>query len=214
MAKYTEYADRTDWLNGRKKTLGASETASAIGLGFMTPSELWRNKMGRGSGEDELAHNDRVIYGSAAEAHLRALFELQYKDKYEVEYHPYRVYESEEAPFMSCTLDGELTEKETQRLGVWECKTAWCLSRRDFDEWERRIPQKYYVQVLSQLFVTKRDFAVLTAQLIKTDGNSEIRHYTIEREEVVADMEYVVAEAKRFWHYIEEGKEPPLKITL
>lgn len=213
MNKYTEYPNREAWLNARNKTLGASEVASALGMGFATPFDLWREKTGRAPHSD-LSDNERVRYGSKAETHLRSLFELQFCGEYEVEYNAYRVYRHADFDFLTCTLDGELIRLSDGVKGVWECKTAKIQRKSDLDEWNGRIKQAYYVQICEQLVVTGYDFAVVTAQLILPDGNSEIRHYTIERSEIENDIEYVKNEAVKFWRYVQNDTKPPLKLTL
>ena len=211
---FTEYGNRTEWLIGRKKSIGASEAAAALGLSpSKTPLDLWKEKTGRKE-EVDLSNDERVGYGTLAEEHLRNLFALQKKDIYDVEYHQFRVFERDNAPYMTCTLDGELIDKTTGERGIWECKTAWITSRQNLAEWKDAIPNKYYIQVLYQMAVTGRKFAVLTAQLIFMDGNSEIRHYDINADECRDDMDFIVREVEDFWQYIKDDKAPPAIITL
>lgn len=208
---FVEYTNREEWLKGRGNSIGASEIASVLGCGFCTAQELWAIKVGEKQPSD-LSDNERVKYGNAAEEHLRALFALQYADVYEVEYHPYRVYTNEAAPFLTATLDGELIRRADGERGVWECKTAWIMGNRDLAKWANRLPDKYFCQVTSQMFVRDCKFAVLTAQLIMPDGTSEIRHYDIQRSE--GDIKYLVSEAKKFWKQVKERKRPALVLTL
>lgn len=212
--KYNEYKDRAEWLAARNNSLGASEVASAIGMGFNSPLELWKEKTGK-TEKSDLSDNGRVAYGIEAEEHIRALFALQFGDKYAVEYNPYRVYKHDKYDFLTATLDGELVRKADNKRGIWECKTAWIMSKNDLDKWaDNGIPQHYYCQVCEQLSVTGYDFVVLSAQLIFMNGNSEIRHYTIERSEAEDDIKYIEAEAIKFWQYVKRGKCPPQKFTL
>lgn len=210
----TEYPNRLEWLAARRSSLGASEVASVVGEGFSSALELWKEKRGLIEHPD-LSTNPRVAYGTAAEEYLRALFALQFDGTYTVEYHPYRVYKNVRYPFLTATLDGELMRESDGKHGIWECKTAWIMSKADLDRWgNNSIPQHYYCQVCQQLGVTEFDFVVLTAQLIFTDGHSEIRHYTIERAEVENDIKFVQGEAVKFWRYVESGKQPPQRLTL
>lgn len=213
MAHYIEYPNREEWLASRQNTLGASEVASAMGMGFTSQLDLWKEKTGRKLRTD-LSTNERVIYGTYAEAPLRELFSLQYHGVYEVEWHPFRVYRHDKYPFMTCTLDAELTNVQTGEHGIWECKTAWVTSKKDLDEWDGRIKQSYYCQVCAQLEVTQWDFVVVTVQLIMSDNNSEIRHYTIRAEETVEDRKYIVKEVSQFWNYVSSNVCPPTKLQL
>lgn len=214
MSNYTEYANRQEWLANRIHTLGASEVASALGMGFVSQLDLWKEKTGRKLHAD-LTENERVQYGTAAEEHLRGLFALQFKDKYDVEYHAYRVYRHEKYAFLTATLDGELLRKADGKHGILEVKTAWIMSKRDLEQWENNsIPQHYFVQVCDQLGVTGFDFVVLQAQLIFQDGKSEIRQYYIERDEVQDEIAYVKQEAVKFWGYVTSGKQPPTILVI
>lgn len=214
MANYVEYANRKEWLVSRQHTLGASEVASAMGMGFISQLDLWKEKTGR-KPHNDLSANERVQYGTKAENHLRALFALQYADKYAVEYHGFRVYHHAKYDFLTATLDGELTRLADGKHGILEIKTAWIMSKRDLEQWENNsIPQHYYVQVVDQLNVTGFDFAVLTAQLIYQDGKSDIRQYFIERDEVESDIAYVEGEAVKFWGYVTSDRQPPVTLEL
>ncbi len=211
---YIEWNSRETWLKARRKTLGASEVASAIGMGFNSPIVVWEEKVGKREPKD-LSTNERVQYGIQAEEHIRVLFELQHKNDYSVEYHAFRVYHHEQHSFLTATLDGELTRLEDNAHGIWECKTAWIMSKADLERWDNNlIPQHYFIQVCEQLNVTGFDFVVLTAQLIFPDGKSEIRHYTIERKEVESEIEYITQKAVEFWKYVETDKRPPQTLTL
>lgn len=214
MARYVEYVNREEWLASRIQTLGASEVASAMGMGFTSQLNLWKEKTGRKPHAD-LSANERVQYGAAAEEHLRGLFALQFKDKYQVEYHAYRVYHHAKHDFLTATLDGELTRLEDGKHGIWECKTAWIMSKRDEEQWaDNSIPQHYFVQVLEQLGVAGFDFVVIQAQLIFSDGHSEIRQYYIERDEVEGDIVYVEGKAVEFWGYVTSDKQPSVDLEL
>lgn len=214
MARYVEYANRQEWLASRQNTLGASEVASAMGQGYVSQLDLWKEKTGR-IPHNDLSGNKRVVYGTFAEAPLRELFSLQFHDIYEVEWHPYRVYHNDKYDYLTATLDGELTRKADGKHGILEVKTAWIMSKRDLDKWENNsIPQNYYVQICEQLGTTDFDFVVLFAQLLLPDNKSEIRPYFIERNEVENDIAYVEEQAIKFWQYVTSDKQPPVTWEL
>lgn len=212
---YTDYANRAEWLKGRAATIGASEAACILGMGFMSPDDLYREKTGKPRAAHKSgSENHRIAYGTAAEEHLRGLFALQFAAKYQMAYHPFRVYINDRHPHMSCTLDGEIASIDGRR-GIWECKTAWIMRKSDADEWNSKLPQKYYIQLLAQLAVTEYDFAVLTAQLIYPDGASEIKHFPVQAAEVKADMEYLACECEKFYRdCIMADKPPKTLLTL
>lgn len=203
---------RQEWLSCRNRGIGASEISVILGEStYKTEQDLWMEKTGRKS-PDDLSDNPQVQYGTEAEALLRALFLLKHKTLRMV-YRPYDVYVSEKKPFMRATLDGELIQTDGTH-GVWECKTALIQSKAALEDWNGRIPQKYYLQILHQLYVTEFDFAILNAELRFPDNNSEIREYTINAANVADDMDYVSEEAERFWKFVEEDRKPPMKLRL
>ena len=215
MPKYIDYPNREEWLKGRVNSLGASEVASVLWQGFQNAVDIWKEKTGL-TPHIEKDKDERVDYGFKAEGYLRSLFALKFGSVYNVEYFPYRVYSHDEYPFLTATLDGELTRAADNKKGVWECKTVLIMSKKDLEQWDGVLPNKYYIQVLEQLCVMNYDFAVLTAELRFPDGNCEIRNYTIERDDQVErDIQYVESEAVKFWtKYVIPKKKPPIQITL
>lgn len=212
MILFKNYKTREAWLNGRKNSIGASEAAVACGISkFKTQSQLWREKTGRAK-ESDLSDNELVAYGTEAEQYLRALFALKHRD-YKIEYFPFKVYYKSETPFITCTLDGEITTADGQR-GIYECKTKLINSRKDLEEWDGKIPENYFIQVLQQLYCTDFDFVVLNAEIRFPDGNAEIREYTIDRRKHFEDIEWVVEQDKDFWKHIEKDECPPERFTL
>lgn len=213
MIEFTDYSNRAEWLKGRKKSIGASEIAIACGESARTPNELWQEKHGDTDGQD-LSGNERVHYGTEAEKYLRGLFSLKHEKEYKVEYYPFRVYRNTDEPFLTCTLDGELTRLSDGAKGGWECKTVLVQSRRTLEEWDNQIPQKYYCQVLQQMYCAGLEFVILNAELRFTDYNADIREYLIERKNVEDDIKWVVEQGKKMKDYILSGKKPPLTLKL
>lgn len=214
MIKYTDYPDRKTWLNARKKTLGASEIGIVCGMSSLKSiSELWEEKTGRKQADD-LSGNERVHYGMESEQHLRALFALKHEKEYRVEYFPYRVYYNDNEPYLTSTLDGLITRLFDGVKGGYECKTSFVQSKQALAEWENRIPQTYYCQILQQMFTAGLDFVVLNAELRFPDNHAEIREYLIERSSVENDIKWVVKKGQEFKRYILNDKRPPITMTL
>jgi len=213
MTKYIEYDNREDWLANRFKSIGASEVASAIGLSpWMTQAELWEIKTGRKQPRD-LSHVSRVVFGQNAEGLIRDLYILEHPE-FKIDYHPYRVYFQEETPFLTATLDGELTRIEDGVKGVYEGKTAEVGKKIQWEEWKNKIPDNYYIQLCQQLWCVGEEyrFSILNAKLKKLNGDSELRSYEFNRDDMEEDIHLIVREAKRFWEYVQNDKRPPLKI--
>lgn len=153
-----------------------------------------------------------MVYGKRAEAPIRELFKLDYPD-YIVEHHEFRLLQSIQYPFMQASLDGELTDS-AGRKGILEIKTTNILQSMQYEKWENRIPDNYYIQVLHYLLVTGYDFVVLRAHLNtvwKDNGKrTSVKHYFIRRTEVEEDLDMLLKEEKKFWKYVESGRKPPL----
>lgn len=206
---------REEWLKRRLKGIGASEASAIVGMNpYKTNVELWEEKTGRREPED-ISDKPYVKYGTEAEKHLRALFALDFP-QYEVNYKDFDMHYNSDYPFIFATLDGELTEKATGRKGVLEIKTTEIMKSEQYDKWKDRIPQNYYIQVIHQLLATGFDFAVLKAQLKSAYGDVRLstRHYHIEREEVLEDINYLLQREILFWECVQEDRKPNLILPL
>lgn len=205
---------RDEWLKERKKGVGGSDVAAVLGFSkWKSNVRLWEEKLGLVKAED-ISGNPRVSYGINAEAALRELFALDYGDRYDVEYQEHKIIRNPCYPFIFATLDGELTERVTGRKGVLEIKTAEVSNGKQLAEWNGRIPEGYYCQVIGQLAATGYDFACLKAQIRLgwSEGGYITRHYFIERAEVEGDIELVIAELRAFWRRVESGEAPAVKL--
>lgn len=203
--------DRNEWLESRKKGIGGSDAGSVLGVNkYKNNVELWREKTGRFTPED-ISDKPAVIFGKRSEEHLRELFRLDYP-KYQVDYHEFYMYVNDRYPFIFATLDGEITDEKGRR-GILEIKTTTIQNKLQWDEWEDRIPDSYYAQILHQLAATGWEFAILKAYIrYYRDGVLQvaIRHYPIERKEVAEDIEQLISEERKFWKCVTDNKEPAL----
>ena len=208
---YLDFPTEAAWLVGREAGIGGSDASCIVGANpYKSNIDLYREKTGRTVAAD-ISDKPYVQYGKEAEEHIRALFALDFPG-YVVEYHPWRIYRSEEWPFMAASLDGELTDREGRR-GVLEIKTTNILQSMQREKWNDQIPQNYYVQVLHYLAVTGYDFAVLRAHLRSVwgeDVRTSVRHYFIERSEVQEDIDFLVTKEREFWEFVEAGRLPAL----
>lgn len=208
-----KYKNRTTWLAARKSGLGASDIASVMGIGFQSPIDLWMEKRGLKDHPD-LSENDRVAFGNAAEEPLRAMFRVMHPE-YELDFTPYLILRQEgEYDFLSDTPDGELTEIETGKRGLYESKTATCLKKADWDEWREKVPQKYYCQICQGMFCGDYDFAVIWALLRNQDGDGELRYYRFERSDAEPDIEALKEAGAKFWKCVQDGTIPPMPLPV
>lgn len=205
------FDSRESWLKGRSGRIGGSEAACVVGMNpYLSNVELWEIKTGRRTRKD-ISDSPFVKYGHDAEPHLRELFTLDFP-QYKVGYVDNNMWFNDKYPFSHASLDGYLEDK-VGRKGILEIKTTNILQSMQYEKWDGRIPNQYYVQCLHYLMVTEFDFAILKAQL-RYDYGEEVKmvtkHYKMERSEVAEDIEYLKNAEKKFFEYVKADKEPPL----
>lgn len=195
----------------RRFGIGGSDAGAVLGMNkYRTNVELWREKTGQRTAED-ISDKPAVRFGKSAESHLRELFILEHPE-YTVDYHEFWIYRSDEYPFIFATLDGEITD-EHGRHGVLEIKTTTIKNSLQWDEWEDRLPDSHYVQVLHQLAATGWEFAILRAYIRYYKNGAlraAIRHYRIERCEVEGDIAELIKRESEFWDRVERKSAPAL----
>lgn len=211
----TVYNTREEWLEGRKGGLGASDAGALLGISpWKSNVQLWEEKCGLAVPE-EIGDNPAVKYGNDAEPLLRQFFELDHRS-YALYFTPFKIINHPGLPFITCTPDGELMERETGRLGGLEIKTTEVMGPSGWRKWDGKIPDNYYAQVCHQMLATGWEFVELLVQIKYTTQNGEdrkeIRHYKIERADAQSDIDYLEREAVRFWKCVEQRKRPALKL--
>ena len=205
-----QFDSMEEWLVNRKG-IGGSDASAILGLNpYKTNQELWMEKKGQMSTVD-ISDKSYVKYGNDAEPLLRALFALDYPE-YKVEYYDNNMIINKKYPWAHASLDGELIDSDGRR-GILEIKTTNILQSMQWEKWDNRIPDNYYIQILHYLLVTEYDFVVLKAQLRRVrDGEVRLttKHYHIEREEVLSDIKMLKEEEEAFWHSLQRGQKPGL----
>lgn len=212
---YHDYKNHKTWLAGRKRSIGASEVAAAIGQSrFKSPIDIYEEKVN--GNVIDLSGNENVEYGKDAEEPLRKLFSIRHKNEYHVFHYPYRVYHNDERRYLTATLDGELIRIADAKKGILEIKTVNVLSTNQMKDWGyESIPQYYYIQILQELYATGFSFAVLFVEFRYPDEKTETREYFIDRTDVTDDMQYVVSEAEIFWkEHILKKQKPNIELVL
>lgn len=205
-----------EWLQERKNGLGASDAGTIIGVNpWKTNVQLWAEKTGQRQPED-ISDKPYVQYGKAAEEHIRAIFELDHPELMVSYESPYKIIRNEDHPWLFCTPDGELVEKDTGLVGGLEIKTTEIMNARQWGEWDNRIPDQYYAQVCHQMLAAGWEFVWLRAQIKYTtrDGQkrAETREYRIDKAEVEEDMNALLLEETAFWEQVQNRKCPALKL--
>ena len=197
-AAMTVFKSREEWLTARK-TIGGSDAACILGKNpWKSNVELYLEKTGQCT-PDDISNKDVVKYGTEAEKPLRRLFKLDYPDM-KVEYREHNLWANDKYPWAHASLDGWLTDKDG-RKGILEIKTTNVMSSRQKEQWNERIPDTYFVQVLHYMAVAEADFTILKAQLkweIEGEVYCQTRHYRIERADYEDDIAYLMEKEKKF----------------
>ena len=213
MVTRKKFASKSEWLLARKGKIGGSDAAAVLGLNpYKNNVEFWNEMVGITKPRD-ISNEPYVIYGSRAEEHIRAIFALDHPE-YKVEYFGDNMLLNDKYPFAHASLDGELTELETGRKGIFECKTSELFGSMHKEKWHgEHIPDNYYIQVLLYLMVTEYEFVELRAQ-IKSVWNKSIRlitkDYHIERTDVEEDIEIIKRSEREFMELVKKRKKPAL----
>ena len=199
------------WLQERQNGLGASDAGTILGVNpWKTNVQLWEEKTGLRKAPD-ISDKPYVQYGKQAEQHIRELFALDHPEVAVFYDSPYKII-WREGMWLFCTPDGELVSRETGKKGGLEIKTTEIMNASKWKEWDGRIPDQYYAQVLHQMLATGWEFVWLRAQIKFTtrDGEkrAETRDYYIAREDVEEDLKALLEAESAFWEHVQNGTCP------
>lgn len=199
------YPDEKSWLDARQATIGASESAAALGLSpWESPYSLWCRKTTALPPKD-LSEVEVVEWGTRLEKAIVDAFadrtgrRVRWNDSYTVAV-------SDQAPFLSATLDAvqfaRPNEELTDEPGCLEIKTT---SEWNANTWEDGRPPEYMrVQLQQQMLcagLTWGSIAVLVA------GQRMITH----TERFKAEFwEAAIPQLQEFWRCVEQGEQPEI----
>ena len=210
MVSWTTFHSKEEWKNHRN-SIGGSDAGAIMGrCKWRDNLTLWREKCGYTEPED-ISDRPFVQYGINMEPHIREAFKCHHPE-FAVGYEEYNMWTNDRIPFAHASLDGWL-ETYDGRFGVLEIKTTEITSKAKWDEWDGRMPDTYYCQLLHYLNVTNFDFAILVAELKVHRMDDEIEWHTIERrierEEVQKDIDALEKKEREFWQCVASKTEPP-----
>lgn len=213
MLERISFESREEWLAFRVNGVGASECGIIMGDSkARNKIDLWRVKTGAAP-EPDLSDVEAVQRGIRMEPAIRAVFAALHPEL-RVEHHPYDVLFQRERPWLFCTLDAE-TYDGAREPGTAEYKTAMPRNRAEWEEWEGRVPAKYYDQIIHQHLATGWRRHHLTAFLYRLDGDIVIRDYEFRVDDGFhADAQIVLATETLFWEDVQLRRIPPITLKL
>jgi putative phage-type endonuclease len=194
----TQDMNREEWLEVRKKGIGSSDAAAAVGLSpYKSQLELWLEKTGRDEGLPKPDPHDEtspLYWGTLLEPIVAAHYTKRTGNKVRrvnaVLQHPTEAW-------MLANIDREVMGDE--QVQILECKTAGLNGAR---LWKEGVPEYVQLQVLHQLAVTGKraaDVAVLIC-------GQELQVHRIERDEQMISQ--LIALERAFWNHVECGQPP------
>ncbi len=195
----TKDLSRDEWLDVRKRGIGSSDAAAAIGLNpYKSQLELWLEKTNRDQGlakpnlEDDCAP---VFWGVVLEPVVASQYQRHTGSKVRkvnaVLQHP-------DMPWMLANIDREVVGNA--EVQILECKTAGLNGAR---LWRDGVPKYVEVQVMHQLAVTGKQAADVAVLL----GGQQLEVYRIKRDDVL--IKQLIELERQFWGYVETDTPPP-----
>ncbi len=184
-----------EWLEDRKKFIGGSEIAAALGMSkWRTPFQLWEQKVGLAEPEND---NWNMARGRAMEPLLRQHFAditgLDVSLPSAPIVHP-------KHKWMRYSPDGMCTGKVLVELKTATRSTGW--GETDTDE----IPQEYILQIQQGLCVLDYDVAKCSVSI----GGGEPKYYEIEPDKELQEM--LIEGGESFWDKV-VNRIPPDSIN-
>ena len=197
----TKNLEREEWLNIRKKGIGSSDAAAAVGLNpYKSQLELWMEKTGRDAELPQLDPADDTspaFWGTILEPIVASHYTNKTGNRVRrinaVLQHP-----DPELSWMLANIDREVIGVED--VQILECKTAGINGSR---LWKEGVPEYVQLQVMHQLAVTGKQAADVAVLL----GGQHLDIYRIERDETM--IAQLIELERQFWHYVETDTTPP-----
>jgi putative phage-type endonuclease len=149
---------REEWLEERKKTIGASEVPTIMGLNpWETPLQLAARRLGRIPEKEE---TDAMRMGHRLEPVIDAMYQEE-TGRQTINLGEYTIQYNKDYPYMHCTLDRQVQPCVGRDMpGVGEYKAP---GARMAGEWEDGIPLYVQCQVQAQMAVCKMDWGSVAA---------------------------------------------------
>ena len=197
----TKNLEREEWLNIRKKGIGSSDAAAAVGLNpYKSQLELWMEKTGRDAELPQLDPSDDTspaFWGTLLEPIVASHYTKKTSNRVR-RINAVLQHSDPELPWMLANIDREVIGAND--VQILECKTAGINGSR---LWKEGVPEYVQLQVMHQLAVTGKQAADVAVLL----GGQHLEVYRIERDETMITQ--LIELERQFWNYVETDTPPP-----
>ena len=197
----TNDLDRDEWLDVRRRGIGSSDAAAAVGLNpYQSQLELWMQKTGRAHllpVDDPNDEESPMYWGHILEpivaAHYTKRTGRRVRKINAVLQHP-----DSDKSWMLANIDREVIGCE--EVQILECKTAGINGAR---LWKDGVPEYVQLQVMHQLAVTGKQAADVAVLL----GGQHLEIHRITRDEAM--IRNLIQLERDFWQFVETDTPPP-----
>jgi putative phage-type endonuclease len=197
----THDLSREEWLTARRRGIGSSDAAAAIGLNpHQSMLELWMIKTGRSHLLSQSDPGDRTgatYWGNLLEPIVAAHYthETGYKVR---KINAILLHPDPDKAWMLANIDREILGAPD--VQILECKTAGEFGART---WREGVPEYVQCQVQHQLAVTGKEAADVCVLIC----GQEIQIHRIDRDNEL--IKGLIKLEREFWHYVETDVQPP-----
>lgn len=189
---------RARWLEERRNSVGASEIASVIGLGYQSALDVYADKIGAPKKEPEPEAKERMELGLLQEDTIRRAYHHFYGEVVDQD-EPYTIHRRDDQPDAHVTTDGYVTGAGKRIL--WEAK---CVSGERAIEAEAGPLIDHRCQVMLGMGILDLSEAIVC---YLANGNRIFRHF-IQRDD--GYIEYLFIQARAFMESV-RARRPPLE---
>jgi putative phage-type endonuclease len=190
---------RDEWLAIRKKGIGSSDAAAAVGLNpYKSQLELWLEKTGKDQTLPKIDSADEsspTYWGSLLEPIVAAHYTKRTGNRVR---RVNAVLQHASEPWMMANIDREIMGDDS--VQILECKTAGLNGAR---LWKEGVPEYVQLQVMHQLAVTGKSAADVAVLLC----GQELQVHRIARDEQM--IAHLIEVERAFWRYVETEQAPP-----
>ena len=216
--KVEHFKSREEWLSNRG--LGGSSASAIVGFNpWMNALELYNAIVNPALLNHEEEPTDLMLYGIRSEDLIRKQFQLDFPNYIVKEPKSFQMFRRVDKPYLTATLDGILTEKDTKRKGILEIKTHDIKNKFDDEYWQGNLPKNYFIQIIHYLTVMNDfEFVELVAKLrffeYEKEGGRKLkkqewRYFHIERQDVLEWVKYLEKKETEFFENNVFKKIPP-----